>query len=202
MFANEYDITARPTEPYKHSPVETAQIGWELMRLVELYVAMAPLNVLEIGTYKGGTLYHWLTNAVEGADVVGIDQGKEYWQPPAPDFDESQFMDWVPVGVAYTPIRGDSHLLSTLQRVKEVMKAVDFLFIDGDHSYEGVKKDFELYGPLVRKGGIIAFHDLVAPEFSPHIQVWQLWREIQAAGYKTREIRAGAEWGGIGVVFV
>jgi predicted O-methyltransferase YrrM len=38
---------------------------------------------------------------------------------------------------------------------------LDFLFIDGDHSYEGVKKDFEIYSSLVRKGGIIAFHDIV-----------------------------------------
>lgn len=36
---------------------------------------------------------------------------------------------------------------------------IDFLFIDGDHSYEGVKKDFDLYLPLMNKGGIIAFHD-------------------------------------------
>jgi hypothetical protein len=30
---------------------------------------------------------------------------------------------------------------------------VDFLFIDGDHTYEGVKKDFEMYSPLVRREG-------------------------------------------------
>jgi hypothetical protein len=34
------------------------------------------------------------------------------------------------------------------------------LFIDGDHTYEGVRRDFEMYSPLVRKGGIIAFHDI------------------------------------------
>jgi len=38
---------------------------------------------------------------------------------------------------------------------------LDFLFIDGDHTYEGVKRDFEMYSPLVRNGGIIAFHDIV-----------------------------------------
>ncbi|MEO0196406.1 MAG: class I SAM-dependent methyltransferase [candidate division WOR-3 bacterium] len=38
---------------------------------------------------------------------------------------------------------------------------LDFLFIEGNHSYEGVKMDFEMYFPLVRKGGIIAFHDIV-----------------------------------------
>ena len=36
---------------------------------------------------------------------------------------------------------------------------VDFLFIDGNHSYESVLCDFLLYYPLVKKGGIIGFHD-------------------------------------------
>jgi len=36
---------------------------------------------------------------------------------------------------------------------------IDMLFIDADHSYEGVKLDFDSWYPFVRKGGIIAFHD-------------------------------------------
>lgn len=42
--------------------------------------------------------------------------------------------------------------------VKEDIK-IDFLHIDADHSYEGVKKDFELYSKLVKKTGIISIHD-------------------------------------------
>jgi len=38
---------------------------------------------------------------------------------------------------------------------------LNFLFIDGDHTYEGVRKNFEMYSPLVRRGGIVAFHDIV-----------------------------------------
>jgi len=36
---------------------------------------------------------------------------------------------------------------------------IDFLFIDGDHSYEGVKSDFELYSNLLSPKGIIVLHD-------------------------------------------
>ena len=36
---------------------------------------------------------------------------------------------------------------------------IDFLFIDGDHSYEGVKKDFELYSTILSDKGIIMLHD-------------------------------------------
>jgi hypothetical protein len=33
------------------------------------------------------------------------------------------------------------------------------LFIDGDHSYEGVKKDFELYSKILSDNGLIIIHD-------------------------------------------
>jgi Methyltransferase domain len=36
---------------------------------------------------------------------------------------------------------------------------IDMLFIDGDHSYEGVKLDFELYSKLLSPKGIILIHD-------------------------------------------
>jgi|SRR5581483_4292438 len=35
----------------------------------------------------------------------------------------------------------------------------DVLFIDGNHDYEAVKKDIELYMPTLRKGGYVGFHD-------------------------------------------
>lgn len=36
---------------------------------------------------------------------------------------------------------------------------IDFIFIDGDHSFEGVKKDFDLYASKLSSNGIIALHD-------------------------------------------
>ncbi len=43
--------------------------------------------------------------------------------------------------------------------VKKWDKPISFLWIDGDHRYEGVKKDFDLWSPFVIEGGTIAFHD-------------------------------------------
>lgn len=37
--------------------------------------------------------------------------------------------------------------------------SIDFLFIDADHSYEGVKRDIQMWIPKVRSGGVIAGHD-------------------------------------------
>jgi predicted O-methyltransferase YrrM len=45
-----------------------------------------------------------------------------------------------------------------------VTEPVDLLFIDGDHNYAAVESDYLNYEPLVRKGGIVAFHDVVGTE--------------------------------------
>jgi len=44
---------------------------------------------------------------------------------------------------------------------KDFDQPIELIFIDGDHSYEGVKRDFELWYPKVVEGGVIAFHDTV-----------------------------------------
>ena len=78
----------------------------------------------------------------------------------------------------------------------------DFLFIDGDHTYEGVKTDFEMYSPLVRQGGLVALHDICKhpPEMDCHVD--QCWRELRQK-YKTSEFIENPNQGGfgIGVVF-
>lgn len=38
-------------------------------------------------------------------------------------------------------------------------ESYDMIYIDGDHSYEGVKRDLELAWPKVRKGGFLCGHD-------------------------------------------
>ena len=43
--------------------------------------------------------------------------------------------------------------------LKQYEQNIDFLFLDGDHSYEAVNKDWELYSPLLSIGSIVAFHD-------------------------------------------
>ena len=52
---------------------------------------------------------------------------------------------------------------------------LDFLFIDGDHSYNGVKLDFEMYAPMVRENGLIAFHDIAGRWDG----VREFWTEIK-----------------------
>jgi len=44
--------------------------------------------------------------------------------------------------------------------LKTQVNKIDFLFIDGDHNYEGVKKDWDLYNGLLENGSVVAFHDV------------------------------------------
>ena len=46
----------------------------------------------------------------------------------------------------------------SVEQAKE-LHSLDFAYIDGDHSYEGVKKDIEAYWAKIRSGGVLAGHD-------------------------------------------
>jgi len=59
-------------------------------------------------------------------------------------------------------------------------KKYDYVYIDGDHSYPGVKLDYDLFWPRLRKGGIILFHDISARGGGLFgFGVWRLWKEIK-----------------------
>jgi len=77
------------------------------------------------------------------------------------------------------------------------------LFLDGDHSYEGVKADFENYGGKVRPGGVIAMHDLIPPRDRPRIQVGRFFNELKMRGHRTEELYSlpNQTTMGIGVVY-
>jgi predicted O-methyltransferase YrrM len=44
---------------------------------------------------------------------------------------------------------------------KNWTRPIDMIFIDGDHSYEGVKTDWDLFVPFVRPSGVVIFHDTI-----------------------------------------
>jgi predicted O-methyltransferase YrrM len=56
-----------------------------------------------------------------------------------------------------TPVRGKS--IDAINGIAIPLHSLDFLFIDGDHSYESVRQDFLLYSKLIRNGGLLIFHD-------------------------------------------
>lgn len=181
---------------YKYLKPMQKKAEWN--RLFNRVAADEPAIVVEIGTANGGTLYPWCRTQTTPETVVSVDYG--YFGRDL-DFYRSFAAD-SPTKLSL--IDANSQRRETADAVENQLdgQAVDFLFIDGDHSYDGVSTDFELYSPLVRDGGLIAFHDIVSP---PHISgVGKFWNEIESQ-YDSEEIIAAENpneelWNGIGVL--
>ena len=99
--------------------------------------------------------------------------------------------------------RSSSHEESTKVAVQGIFnhEPIDVLFIDGDHSYEGVKKDFELYEPLVKKGGLICFHDICDHKDDINCKVNAFYNQVKQS-YKYYDFIENIDqgWAGIGVL--
>lgn len=56
-----------------------------------------------------------------------------------------------------------------------------YIYLDGDHSYEGIKLDYELFWPKLKKGGLMAFHDVTVKEWGllKDFGVWKFWQELK-----------------------
>lgn len=124
------------------------ELQWLIDKVLE--IIGPPIVVLEIGTSHGGTLKYWEQICREDALIIGIDRRERElvtWNIESSNRDIHH-------------IEGDSHSPETLSKVEDILggKAVDFLFVDGDHN--GVKADYEDYSKLVRDAGVVGFHDV------------------------------------------
>jgi cephalosporin hydroxylase len=176
----------------------------EITGLLEILQQDPPRYVCEIGTASGGTLF--LLTKVCGHDalLLSVDLGLSFERCLV----HARFATRKQRIVS---IRGNSSSTKTLARVRSLLNShpLDLLFIDGDHSYEGVKADFANYNPLVRPGGLIVFHDIV-PDFATRYGkttgnytggVPIFWDEIKAKHKTTEFIEDPAQDGyGIGIV--
>lgn len=189
-FVNEFGLAVGMGERAFHLSFRPLQIPSEITRLVEMVAAERPHRVLEVGSAGGGTLFLFARAAAPDALLVGMDlppygaEGLPLWRAALYE------RGFAGPGQRVRTVRGDSHAESTKARVQEALEnaPVDFLFIDADHTYEGVKRDFELYAPLVRPGGLIGMHDVVRDSFhrtgvrTPNDsgEVFRFWEELKA----------------------
>jgi predicted O-methyltransferase YrrM len=166
-------------------------------------------NILEIGAFDGGSSYglkHFAENMVT-MDFI-----------PTCRFDQTPFgeLNWTYLG-------GDSHDPNFKQQASDFLGGVvDVLMIDGDHTHDGSLQDYNDYKHLVRKGGIIIFHDImdteshreqgcfvhdtwsdVKKQHDKYTECIELEGEIRVVGNPAKpELMDNTTWGGVGIVVI
>lgn len=174
----------------------------EISALLRFANERSPKTLCEIGTQFGGNLF-LMANLLSSVDyVVGVDlyvrnRHKLHYLMPDPK--------------NLRTIHGSSYADNVVKSVQSTLggKTIDVLFIDGDHSYEGVEKDFLKYRHLVTEGGLIVFHDIV-PDYKTRCNkitqgyagaVPIFWKKLSGA-YRSHEFVEDPEQDacGIGVI--
>lgn len=175
------------------------QIKPEMLDFLRYARIDSPRNVCEIGASPGGTAFLLSQSLPSVSLFVGIDV---YVQ------NRTQMTFLSKPSQRICIINGPSAWRRTRHALRQALdgRQLDLLFIDGDHSYAGVARDFLLYRGLVRHGGLIAFHDIVPDHRSRYGTdtlgwsggVPQLWDTLKQS-YEYREFIRDASQDGFGI---
>ncbi len=164
-----------------------AQKKYEILALQELLKDEKLERIIEIGTWNGATALLWamiVSKYPEGRLYccdLSFYYGSFFSALTGKTYDNLMYKD-TPYEKNITEFKGNSHDPGFVNMVKAgVGQPVDFMFIDGDHTYEGVKADFYHFYFLVKKGGYIAFHDILDTPIHRQngCHVAQFWNEIK-----------------------
>ncbi len=202
-FSQETDKLVQFTMTESGGAIRPLQNPWEIGELMKRVRAKQPRVIVEIGTAKGGTLFLFCQHAADDATIISLDlpfgrNGGGY-----PKWKEKVYAKFAKPGQTLHLMRANSHLDETRTRIEALLKGrkIDVLMIDADHSYEGVKRDYDLYSPLLADDGFIAMHDVILNRFDPEIEVHRFWDELKATE-KTEELVHNYGQGNLGIGIV
>lgn len=136
-----------------------------LMDIANTYNPDYELNYAEIGCYAGGSSCLMLQRP--STNVIAIDLG----HPIDPLVVHRNVAKFNIHNNEFEYLQGNSQTYEMVDRLAKSMPEVDILFIDGDHSYQGVINDFLLYSNLVKQGGYIIFDDYNDAQYSPEVKI-------------------------------
>lgn len=198
-----------------HELAHFAVTGWgalqkidEFAPLLTLLDTTKPRVVLEIGCGNCGST--WAISKLSSVEhIIVIDLPAGPWGGNDRELTEKRLnIISQSSGKPVYFISGNSQSQECLEEVKGILdkvKGLDFLFIDGDHSYGGVKTDYLNYSPLVSPGGLVAFHDIAEHAPETGCEVKKFWEEVKDSGIPKDQYveflsSDGQAWGGLGVI--
>lgn len=112
-------------------------------------------KIFELGTYRGQTTCG-LASVCKEAQVFTLN---------LPPEDDPRYAPYIGMYIARSPDRERITQLFCDSRTFDptpYRESMDYIFIDGDHSYQGVKNDTEKALQLLKPGGVIVWHDYAA----------------------------------------
>jgi cephalosporin hydroxylase len=192
---------------YAGITIPSWQIRSEIVGLLRTLKAEPPRTVLEIGTASGGTLFLLTRVAAPDALIVSVDLRRGQFGGGYPGWRVRLYRSFARMAQRVELVMGDSHEPEIQDRIRGLLdgRALDLLFVDGDHTYEGVRQDFADYSHLVRSGGLVAFHDIVPGGPGKHGDpggVPTFWSELKATRSDVSELVEDWEWGSCGIGLV
>jgi len=137
----------------------------ELMRLAA--AVPADTCIVEVGSHRGRSTAA-LALGANGAPIYAIEPHEEfegmYGSAFGPADRRAFFENMLRLGIVE-----DVRLVNLSSEVvsKGWTRPIGLLWIDGDHTLDAVRRDFEAWQPFVRPGGVVAFHDALDPDGGP-----------------------------------
>ena len=133
----------------------------EIATIAKITAALEPKIIFEFGTFEGGTTSHLAINSSDKSKIITLDLGsddtKKIWDTTLDVYPSEvgfRFKN-APFEKKITQLLGDSQIFD----FSIYHKKVDLVFVDACHHYEHVKKDSENAFKMLRRGGIILWHD-------------------------------------------
>lgn len=179
-------------EIVQQSKASQNKVEWQ--KVLQFVGEIHPKVIVEIGTHRGFSALDFF-KAFDPELLITIEIDPH---------EVSDEFNQLPDGRVHL-VEGNSHTEEIVNKVADILgdRYIDFLYIDGDHHYDAVKADFEMYEPLVRVGGIIGLDDIMLndPRYVlagvevnrfwneliriPSTKYYEFWDQSQIAGFGT-----------------
>ena len=182
--------------------IKLAQNDKEFRALLGYLRPLQPANLVEVGTRAGGSLFMLSRVLQPNATIISVDLPGLSWGSAGSGAKKKKIAQRLRrEGFTVHLVERNSNLPETAAEVSRLLRRapIELLFLDADHTFDGVLADYLNYRPLVKSNAPIVFHDIIESPRTPEVQVHYLWRALKAFLPHIEMIGNGPAAYGIGV---